>query len=752
MTVPVSDGDVLGIGRHLRVVSAAPDETYLFAESGVTRLAGGGIASLVALLDGTRSMTDVLREAPPALGPDRVRAIVASLSGAGLVTPWATRPDGPPTADHIDAYWDAVGVTRPGPAGLALRAQPGVAGDAVREALAAAGLAPDENPAREENSAPDPGGLTIVLCADYLDPALGEIDAAHRATGRPWLPAVPVGVRIWVGPVFDPAEPGCWQCLARRLRRHRRAEDLAAAGSGGSVPARPEVATASTVGMAAHVLAQEAAKWLAGYRYEGQRAVWTFDTRTLQGEHHAKVVDPACAHCGSDPVAAPPSAPQLRSRPVVAGDYRAATAEDVLDRLVHLVSPVTGIVKRVEADPQSATGPAFRSGPNLGAPAWSLDGLLALNLRASGGKGSSAGQAKVSALCEALERHSGDFRPTDVRRRGSLRSLAGGAVDPRRCLLYSDEQYRDRLRINATCSPLHAVPEPFDPEAELDWSPLWSMTAGAARLLPTQLLYYGAPGSGGRSLRADSNGCAAGSCLEEALLYGLLEIIERDAVATWWYNRLVVPGVDLDSLGTAWIDDVRDRHAELGRAVWALDVTADSGVPVVVAFSRRIDGPAENITFGFGAHLDLERAVIGAVAELNQMLPTADGVSGSPRTADPEAERWRRATRLAEHPFLGPAPHALPRRRGDVGSLATRDLAADVELVRRRLERTGGEVLVLNQTRPEVGLPVVKVVVPGMRSLLPRFAPGRLFDVPVALGLRSTPIDAGDLNPTPMFL
>jgi len=56
-------------------------------------------------------------------------------------------------------------------------------------------------------------------------------------------------------------------------------------------------------------------------------------------------------------------------------------------------------------------------------------------------------------------------------------------------------------------------------------------------------------------------------------------------------------------------------------------------------------------------------------------------------------------------------------------------------------------VLAVDQTREDVGLPVVRVVVPGMRLFRARFAPGRLYDVPVALGWRREPAAETDLNP-----
>ena len=67
------------------------------------------------------------------------------------------------------------------------------------------------------------------------------------------------------------------------------------------------------------------------------------------------------------------------------------------------------------------------------------------------------------------------------------------------------------------------------------------------------------------------------------------------------------------------------------------------------------------------------------------------------------------------------------------------------------VERKGLEVLVLDQTRPDIELPVFKVVVPGLRHFWPRFAPGRLYEVPAELGWLSSPLTEEELNPIPVF-
>ncbi|NER84776.1 MAG: adenylate cyclase, partial [Leptolyngbya sp. SIO1D8] len=74
------------------------------------------------------------------------------------------------------------------------------------------------------------------------------------------------------------------------------------------------------------------------------------------------------------------------------------------------------------------------------------------------------------------------------------------------------------------------------------------------------------------------------------------------------------------------------------------------------------------------------------------------------------------------------------------------DVLQCVEVVRR----AGLEMLVLNQTRPDIGLPVVKVIVPGLRHFWSRFGAGRLYEVPVKLGWLSAPLAEAQMNPMPM--
>ena len=62
------------------------------------------------------------------------------------------------------------------------------------------------------------------------------------------------------------------------------------------------------------------------------------------------------------------------------------------------------------------------------------------------------------------------------------------------------------------------------------------------------------------------------------------------------------------------------------------------------------------------------------------------------------------------------------------------------------------DLLVLDQTRPDIGLPVVKVIVPEMRIFWRRLGPGRLYDIPVEMGWLANPTPEEEMNPFPFFL
>ncbi|WP_406728612.1 TOMM precursor leader peptide-binding protein [Streptomyces sp. GD-15H] len=726
----------LGLKQHVRVEVVPDEATYLLSEQSITAFEDPRVAVVAPLLDRPTDFRALVAAAAPRCSPADVATVVGNLHRSGLLH------QGPaPAVDRAEAaYWELAGVPATRSADrVAVLAAGSEDAPAAARACAAAGL---EVAAADDASS---AALTLVVCDDYLSPGLADAAAELDARRAVWLPVKPHGTTVWIGPVHGPGLNACHTCLTHRLSGHRGPELYLRHALGRPTP-QPAAETPASLLLGHHLAALECTKWLAGHRYPGQNGVLVLDTLSMSSVLHPLRARPQCPRCG-DPglVARRTLAPvTLRSRPKrerTGSGHRAVPAEETLRAFGHLVSPVTGVVKGIEQDRRGPAGLyAFRAGHNHALGPRSLTDP-ARHLRSeSGGKGMTERDARAGALCEALERYSGMYQGDEPTIRAAWPDVADRAVHPDRCTLYD---------------PRQGV-VPFDESAPVDWTPVWSLTHGRHVLLPTALLYFEAPRTPGLGhVRADSNGNAAGSTLEDAVVQGFLELVERDAVALWWYNRTRHRAVDTASFDVPWTAEVEALHLSVHREVQALDVTSDFGIPVFAAISRRTDKPAEDVVLGFGAHFDAKVALCRALAEVNQMLPAVveaapDG-SGYGCPDERLLDWWRTAT-VAGHPYLRPAEKVAPASAADFPVPERGDLLDDVHAAEQAVAKQGLELLVLDQTRPDIGLPVVKVMVPGMRHFWARFAPGRLFDIPVALGRLPRPTRYEDLNPAPLLL
>ena len=201
--------------------------------------------------------------------------------------------------------------------------------------------------------------------------------------------------------------------------------------------------------------------------------------------------------------------------------------------------------------------------------------------------------------------------------------------------------------------------------------------------------------------------------------------------------------VDLGEFDDSYIRDLRVQLSETGRRLWVLDITSDLGIPSFAAMSHSTENGQDFIEFGSGSHFDARIAMLRALTELNQFLSI--GLMGlrSGETSDQDdADSWQ----LAKNPYLLPSgnPAIRPDLGSEFGRLDTREqVMACVQIAKRE----GLDFLVLDQTRPDIEVPVVRVIVPGLRHFYRRFAPGRLFDVPVKLGLLDQQVPESELNP-----
>ncbi|WP_329576385.1 TOMM precursor leader peptide-binding protein [Kitasatospora sp. NBC_01250] len=664
------------------------------------------------------------------------------------------------------------------PSGTRLRHDGGLLGQALAQRL---GEAPQLQPQ------PD----VLLLAADTPDGGSDLLAAAGTDTGATRLPVVAELDRVVIGPLVRPGVPGCDHCLTARRAGARAdaAEDAALRATHGArltgsaspllTPLAADLAAALTLHRLGAEITAEPSTGTGtstgpGTGQPAGRVVTVLRLADLQVTRHTFLPDPHCPHCGTLPedsradaviprVARPkPDPAVLRVR-----DLRTETA----DLEARFADDETGVIKGLQTRGLH-TLPFAEA--KVGPPE-SVDGGYgrALDFRT----------AKVTAIAEALERLGGG-RPGGHRTavRASHRELAAqdpaGVLDPASVGGHEPHRYRQP-----------GFPfQPYHPELVMPWVWGYSLTRERPVLVPESLAYYrlGRHTPGTRPFVSEiSNGCALGGCIEEAALYGLLELAERDAFLLTWYARLPAPALDLHSARDRRIGLLADRiHARTGYRVEVFDVTGAEGIPSF--WAAAVDtSPATatahrpRVLCAGGSGLDPERGVFGALHELVTAIEAYQLIYPQ-RHAD--AARMREDAEqvrlMDDHALLHCDPIAArrldfllapggqpPQDRRDLGDLADRyawprhpDLRADLDELVARFAATGLEAIVVDQTTPvhaAAGLSCVKTLVPGLLPMtfghhLRRITGlDRVRTAPHTLGHTARPLTPEEVNPHP---
>jgi ribosomal protein S12 methylthiotransferase accessory factor len=738
--------------KSFRVEHVSGAGAYFFSETGQLTLQPGAAESVAGLIDGERSADDIATLLADRLRPEDVHCALAAMEQNRLI--YDASVDGRPEL----RLWNCLGADlvrvkdNLQRTSVCVQATTGLETQPLIDALDQLSI-----------KVTDSGEFRVVLASDYLHPEMAEINRDAIKRGSPWMLVKPAGFAHWFGPVFRPGATACWECLAHRLRSGRALQNYFDTSRTSTPLARSDWPSQLDLPRAAHLAALHIAKFVAlGENAQLDGKIVSLDPFTLVTTTHIVTRRPQCAECG-EPAALEPVRPRLENRATTASvdnGHRASSINETFARYQHHVSAISGLVTELSPLRSASEGliKVWLAGHNFALDKNSLGHIQSSMENKSCGKGATEEQARTGALLEALERYSAVFQGSELRTKSTYRALGNRAIHPNSCMLYSDRQYAHRDEWNKLGSNFSVVPCPFDETASIDWTPVWSFGERDFRYLPTSYLYYGYPSNPETAdCWSDSNGNAAGNTLEEAILHGFLEIVERDAVAMWWYNRLSRPQVDLDSFDDPYIRRCTGFYREIGRQLWVLDVTNDFGIPVFVAISRRSEETPEEITMGFGSQLDPRVALVRAISEMNQFLPAVSGPVAPDGTrqyafADPAAVWWWKSATAANQPYILPNRRVQPRRAEEYPAHESYDQLVDVMHCVLTAQRLGMDTLILDQTRPDVGVHVAKVMMPGARHFWARLAPGRLYDVPQQMGWLRRKLREEELNPIPMFL
>ena len=350
------------------------------------------------------------------------------------------------------------------------------------------------------------------------------------------------------------------------------------------------------------------------------------------------------------------------------------------------------------------------------------------------GRGVTAEEAEKRCIAEAAERHAAIFNASSAITCASLDALGLSAIDPRSILLISDRQYEMALAWNPAVDPDHRLPAKFDPKAKIGWAVAHYATARESVHVPAAHVFLGYPHAVAEGFPVpDSNGLAAGRSISSAQERAVLELVERDAVAIWWYAKAQRPELDFEPVSIPWFGAFADWIGRTQRKFWILDLGHDFGIPVAAAISCNDHG--RDLSFGFAAGRSRAKAAASALGELVQFDLTKRLQRG--QTALPPAHflTWCGDATIKDNAFLRPDPK-MPAFSLDTSADPFEALTVS------------GLTPLFADLSPAAGdMHVVRAIVPGLRPIWPRFAPGRLYDIPFKLGWLDYRLMESELNP-----
>lgn len=307
------------------------------------------------------------------------------------------------------------------------------------------------------------------------------------------------------------------------------------------------------------------------------------------------------------------------------------------------------------------------------------------------GKGATPLEARVSAVMEGIERFSAEVH--------DRKTHFGTYVEI-------------SSRFPALFPGNLVLPQNADPDRPLPWYPAYDLCSGIEVMVPAHAVFHPAPRSFGPFFRTNTNGIASGNTPEEAVFHALAEVIERDAWSLAEVTRHTGPRVT--DLPPGLASGLMDRFRDAGVEVVLRDITSDIGVPTIAAAA---DDPVLRdpalLTIGMGTHTNAEIAVVRALTEVAQSrLTQIHGAREDTTEADFRRKiGYDRVKRVNRYWYEAPVTEPFKA----IPSCDTDDFLEDIRNICERLMAAGlDQVLVADVTRPEIGVPVVRVIVPGL--------------------------------------
>jgi ribosomal protein S12 methylthiotransferase accessory factor len=349
------------------------------------------------------------------------------------------------------------------------------------------------------------------------------------------------------------------------------------------------------------------------------------------------------------------------------------------------------------------------------------------------GKGPTREHAMASALMESIERYS---------------SLpAGGPRKLVRSSYFELSKTRKMLHPDEIVEPVRFE---YRNDMPMDWLPGHDLASGEEVMVPASIAlfrYMPPPPAVNPFAYFHTNGLASGNVMEEAICHALCEVIERDAMSLAELRASAIPfhvlrtivhslnlagfpvppipadrfvddpdvflEVDISEVEFEPVKKLVRKFEKAGIPLIIKDITSDIGIPTFNASSIEwVTHDYGYLAEGHGTHPDARIALLRAITEVSQtraanIQGARDDLRkisyGENNTDDKRAWQFMPATKREKF--------------SQVKTFFNEDILDDIKLILSRLRSIGlYRVIIVDLTNPEIGIPVVRAIVPGLET------------------------------------
>lgn len=604
-------------------------------------------------------------------------------------------------------------------------------------------------------------GCDFTICC--VDKSFSSIyywlNKAALESGLRWCASSLDGIEAVIGPIIIPGYTACYMCYKMRLLANKNSyfdaisyEKYLNNRKMDELYRRSILAVNSRI--LGNFLALESLKQIIGFApspLAGRICVINF--LELTTEFHSILQRPDCPHCGQKK--------KQKNSLLPFWVHQDTKPVNILKLESELVSSRVGVIKGVHRLLKDALEPELPFLAGVVLSNFNYQDKPDANSLTCSGKGMTLDEMNMSALGEAVERYCGGQYNERKIFKAQYQQLTN-AVNPKELVLYSSEQYASGILPYAE----------FRDDMVMQWVTGYSLIDNKLRTVPAIAVYLNfIPHRKEEYLFAPtSNGLAAGSNLNHAILNGLLEVIERDAFLITWLCKLPMPQIDLTSIENKKILDLVRKYDRRSIKIHVNALILDTEIPAFLASAIDFSGKGPAATVGLSAHTNPEIGILKAIEEIGQIRPHITREMRKPNFSEKlkKLMDFKNVKTIQDHESL----YTTPKMVGAFDFLLKNEKFIDLSKLHRgpngdineqltwclkQIEKLDMDTIAIDLTTTDIaslGLSVVRIVIPKLQPMHfgyneRRLGGQRLFSLPERIGFFNRRLNFHELNQYP---